>query len=566
MSASPAVERLRPRPRLLVAGVIGGLALTCGVALTATSGWLIVRASERPVILTLLTAIVAVRAFGMARPALRYWERIRTHDAALADLAHRRTAAYAVLVPLTPARLGRRGRADLLEGVVDDLDDVVSAQIRVVVPSMGALVAAGATVALTAALDGGTALVLLALAAGVAAVSAAAWWIESRGQQALLEARAETARVAEMVANHAGEIRAVGGQDDTIRRSARADDILRAATLRQSLGRALATGLHLALGGLAAAVIALHLTGEGPWGGAPSTLEPAVRALLVLTPIALVDVFTPLADAMRALARSRAAAVRLHGLLDQDPAVTDPDGEGAPPRQEGGQSPTGRPAAVTAPWIRLEGVTATWTGDRTHLGPIDLDIPPGSRLAVTGANGSGKSTLLAVLARHLDPATGRYLVDDVDVRRLRLDDVRSSVAVVDDEPHVFASTVRENLRFVRPEGPTDDEIRGALARAGLAEWLDELPDGLDTRLGTGGRGVSGGERARLAVARAVLSERPVLLLDEPVAHLDHATALAVLDDLLAAADGRTVVMVSHRPDGLAEFDRVLDLTRSEMTW
>ena len=113
--------------RFLGAGLLGGIATASGIALTATSGWLIVRASERPVILMLLTAIVAVRTFGMARPVFRYWERLRSHDVALTDLADRRTTAYARLIPLTPARLGRRGRADLLTGVVDDLSDVVDA-------------------------------------------------------------------------------------------------------------------------------------------------------------------------------------------------------------------------------------------------------------------------------------------------------------------------------------------------------------------------------------------------------------------------------------------------------
>jgi ABC-type multidrug transport system fused ATPase/permease subunit len=170
-----------------------------------------------------------------------------------------------------------------------------------------------------------------------------------------------------------------------------------------------------------------------------------------------------------------------------------------------------------------------------------------------------------VLARHLDPTSGRYAVDGTDVRRLPLETVRGQFAIVDDEPHVFASTLRANLLVAAPEA--DDEAAiAALRRAGLGPWFDGLADGLDTPLGTGGRGISGGERARLALARALLSRRPVILLDEPVAHLDHATAVAIVADLVAAtddpADQRTVVMVSHRPEGLEGFDRVIDLTPS----
>ncbi len=164
-----------------------------------------------------------------------------------------------------------------------------------------------------------------------------------------------------------------------------------------------------------------------------------------------------------------------------------------------------------------------------------------------------------MLARHLDPMDGTYTVDGIDVRDLDLEDLRARFAVVDDEPHVFASTLRENLRLARP-GSNDDAVTDALDRAGLGGWLAGLPAGLDTRLGSGGRGLSGGERARLGLARALLSRRPVVLLDEPVAHLDHATAMSVLDDVMTSTTDRTVVMVSHRPEGLAGFDDIIDLT------
>lgn len=208
-------------------------------------------------------------------------------------------------------------------------------------------------------------------------------------------------------------------------------------------------------------------------------------------------------------------------------------------------------------------MSASWDGRRTALQPVTLDLPPGSSVALTGANGCGKSTLLAVLARHLDPG-GRYELDGVDVRELDLDAVRALFAVVDDEPHLFASTLRENLRFAAP-GAEDSAIEAALHAAGLTAWRRGLADGLDTRLGAGGVGVSGGERARLGMARALLSGRPVLLLDEPVAHLDHPTAEAVLRDLFAASSGRTVVLVSHRPEGLELAGRIIDLSAAATT-
>jgi len=191
---------------------------------------------------------------------------------------------------------------------------------------------------------------------------------------------------------------------------------------------------------------------------------------------------------------------------------------------------------------------------------MDLQVEPGTRLAITGPNGSGKSTLLAVIARALDPTGGTYRLNDQDALALELEQARRVFAVLDDEPHLFASTLRANLGLARPGAP-DPELVEALGRAGLGQWVAELDDGLDTVIGANGRGVSGGERARLGLARGLVSKRPVLLLDEPVAHLDHTTADAVLADLTRSTTGQSVIMVSHRPDGLARFDRVIDLSQ-----
>jgi len=528
----------RPTPPILRAGLIGAAATASGIALTATSGWLIVSASARPVILTLLTAIVAVRAFGIARPAFRYLERLRSHDAALGDLAERRTRTYRRLVPLTPARLGRRGRSEVLTGAVRDLEDEVDAQVRVTVPVLSALLAASLAAALTVLVlpDAGA---VVATQVGLAGLLAAGLWRAERSTYAVsLRARAEVARVSALVAGNALELQAVGGTEQAHRWLAAAHEDLVRATTRQGRVRSVGVGSLLLLTAgatVASAVLAARADLSGP-----------VSALLVLTPLAVGDALAVLPDAMSARARSLAAAERLQALLEQEPAVRD-SGDWPVPTADG-----------AVPGLRLRRVTAAWTGDRPQLGPLDLDLGPGEHVAVVGPNGSGKSTLLAVLARALDPRSGRYELDGDDVRGLDLEQTRALFAVVDDTPHVFASSLRENLRLARP-GCGDDEIGVALLDAGLGHWLAGLPEGLDTVLGAGGRGVSGGERARLGIARALLSGRPVLLLDEPVAHLDHPTAEAVVADLLDASRGRTVVMVSHRLDSLDGFGRVVDL-------
>ncbi|MBK6888259.1 MAG: thiol reductant ABC exporter subunit CydC [Tetrasphaera sp.] len=530
---------------LVLAGVIGGLALASGVALTATSGWLIVKASEKPIIQTLLAAIVAVRAFGMTRPAFRYWERLRTHDAALADLAERRIDTYAALIPLTPARLGRRGRADLLTGVVDDLDDIVGAQIRVTVPGLSALVAWGLATAVTAGFDWRVGAWIAGLGVVVTGLAALAERLESAGLAELTHARADVGRIAGLLTGQASEIAAINAGPDLQAELAAAQRVWVATTLRQARGRALAAGTILVSVAATTVGVALSL------GGAARHTAP-VAALLVLTPVAVADALTPLAEAARALARARGSAVRLRGVLDQTPAVASVTGTEDMAASEGEARHTD---------IAVRAVSARWTPERPlALAPLDLDLPAGTHLAVVGPNGAGKSTLLAVLARHLDPESGTVTIDDTPISGMPLASARARVAVVDDSPHVFGSSLRENLKLAAGGVASDAEITAALGRAGLGGWLDRLPDGLDTRLGAGGRGMSGGEQARLGLARALLSERPVVLLDEPVAHLDSVTAREVLDDLLAASSDRTLVMVSHREDGRDGFARTLHLT------
>ena len=533
------IRPLRLTSGLLVAGLLGGVATASGIALTTTSGWLIVRADQRPQIMLLLTAIVAVRTFGLARPVFRYWERLRSHDAALGDLAEARTDTYAALVPLTPARLGSRGRADLLTGVVDDLTDVVEASVRVTVPAIAALVAGIGAAALTALVDPHVGLVLAGMLLAVACVSAVADRLESRSQSEVLAARAEVARVAQTAAHHADELRSIGGTATAADWLRTAHAQLRTSVARQSRGRSLSAAAVLVITGaatLAAAALAVS-------SGAPAP----VRALLVLAPVATGEALGVLTDATRALARARACSHRLDELLDQAPAVTDPKG-------------ASRLRVQGVPRLRVDGLTAGWRPGRSDLGPLDLTIEPGEHLAITGPNGSGKSTLLAVLARHLDPSAGTYSVDGTDVTAAPLTDVRELMAVVDDEPHVLAGTLRANLALAAPDAD-DEALVDSLRRAGLGEWFGGLPEGLDSRLGTGGLGVSGGERTRLSIARAIASGRPVILLDEPVAHLDHPTAEAVIADLRAHAGDRSVIMVSHHGVGLDQMDRVITIRR-----
>ncbi|WP_192796577.1 thiol reductant ABC exporter subunit CydD [Serinicoccus kebangsaanensis] len=525
------------RGGLALACLLGGASVSCGVALTATSGWLIVQASTMPVVLTLLVAVVGVRAFGIFRPVLRYAERVVSHDVALADLARRRAGVFAALVPLTPARLGRGSKGALLGAMARDLDDVVDDQVRFTVPAWSAVVATavGSVVAAWHLPVAG-----LAVAAGgtlAAAVAVLGYAVERLAQDAAVVA---LGRVQEQVTSWCADLLAVqavtgrdGGHERLLGRLAALEAHQRRCEAR--LTRARAAGVTVAWAVVASTIAVV--TGAAWSAQATGGLSSPYAALVALVPVALAETWVGLPEIAGARARARAAGRRVAAVLQQDPAV-DAAGEAPLP-----------PGPLSA---ALHHVSARWdpsSGAPTppDLHPLDLTVEPGDRVHLTGPNGAGKSTALAVLARHLDPTGGAYRLAGSDgrtrpVQQVQLEQVRSLVALVDDEPHAFAGSVRANLALARRERPRDAELVEALEAVDLGAWLATLPEGLDTLVA----GLSGGERARLALARALVSGRPLLLLDEPTAHLDDATAQRALGGLLERWGAeRAVVLVGH---------------------
>jgi ABC-type transport system involved in cytochrome bd biosynthesis fused ATPase/permease subunit len=222
------------------------------------------------------------------------------------------------------------------------------------------------------------------------------------------------------------------------------------------------------------------------------------------------------------------------------------------------------PDDAGGPHVRLRGVCARWpAADRDALSGIDLDLYPGQRTVVVGESGSGKSTLLAVLLGFLTPTAGTITVDGIDAAQLDPDEWRTMFGWCDQRAYLFDSSLAENVRLARP-GADGAQIAAALAAAGAGDWLAGLPDGLDTRVGEHGQAVSGGERQRIALARAVLADRPVLLADEPAAHLDPAVADAVTNLILRPTTDRCVVLVTHRPDDVRLADVVVRLERGRI--
>ncbi|MFC9926715.1 thiol reductant ABC exporter subunit CydD [Streptomyces sp. NPDC127190] len=530
------------RGRLGLALVLGSLALGCAVGLMATSGWLISRASQQPPVLYLMVAVTATRAFGIGRAVFRYAERLVSHDAVLRMLADTRVAVYRRLERLAPAGLRTVRRGDLLTRLVADVDALQDYWLRWLLPAGVALVVSAASVGFTAWLlpEAGATLAagLLVAGVGVPLVTATA---ARRTERRLAPARGVLAtRVTDLLTGTA-ELTVAGALPARAEAARRADATLTRIASRAATVTALGDGLTALVSGLTVTAAALF----GAQAVAAGRLGGVAMAVVVLTPLAAFEAVLGLPLAVRYRQRVRRSAERVYEVLDAPEPVREPER----PRQA---------PAVPFPVV-LKGLSARHEGQRREaLAGVDLTLEQGRRIAVVGPSGSGKTTLAQVLLRFLDAEAGSYTLAGVDAYTVADDDVRRLVGLCAQDAHLFDSSVRENLLLAR-KGATEEELRRVLARARLLDWVDGLPDGLDTLVGEHGARLSGGQRQRLALARALLADFPVLVLDEPAEHLDLPTADALTADLLAATEGRTTLLITHRLAGLEAVDEVIVL-------
>jgi ATP-binding cassette subfamily C protein CydC len=533
-----------PRPRAALSIGLGAVTALCGVGLMATAGYLISRAAERPAVLSLTVAIVCVRFFALTRPLARYLERLASHDLALRVLARARVRVYERVEPLAPAQLEGYRRGDLLSRMVADVDSLQNLHLRGVGPPLVALVAGTVSVAVAAAFLPAAALVLVAgLLVGGVAVPAASGALGRRAGRLEAAARGElSAELVETVGG-ASELAVYGREAERLARLRQADRTLVRVARRAALADGAGDGLRLLVTGMTVAgVLAVAVSAH-----ADGNLDRVLIAMLALLALASFEAVQPLSQAARELAATLAAGRRLLDLTDREPAIADPD------------TPAPLPAAPFA--VALEGVRARYApGEPPALAGVDLRLEPGRRIALVGRSGVGKTTVANLLVRFLDPEAGRVTLGGRDLREYRQEDVRRAIAVAGQDSHLFSTTIRENVGLGRVDAD-DDEIEDALRRARILDWVRSLPDGLDTLVGEEGRELSGGQRQRLVVARALLANAPVLVLDEPTAHLDPSTAERLIADVLDAAADRSVLLITHRSEGLDLLDEVVALPR-----
>jgi thiol reductant ABC exporter CydC subunit len=531
-----------PRRRVALSVALAALTVLFGVGLIATSGYLISRAAEQPPILSLTEVIVVVRFFGLARPLARYLDRLLSHDLALRSLGQIRTRFYARIEPLAPAQLDGFRRGDLVSRMVGDVDALQGLYLRGIGPPAAAITVALVVVAVEAMIlpTAGIILAVGLLSAGVGVPLLAERLSRSTGNRQTLERGALTAELVEVLGG-APELVLYGREAERLAAIREADRSLVRHARRDATVAGLGTGLVVLVAGLTtvavlAAAVSAHAEGR---------LDRVLVAAVALLALASFEAVTPLPGAAQELGATLASGRRVLELIDQPVLIVDPE------------SPAPAPSAPAT--VALEAVTARYhPAGPAVLDGLDLRIEPGRRLALVGVSGAGKTTVTRLLFRFLDPEAGRVTIGGRDVRGMRQEDVRRTFALAGQEAHVFNSTIRENLLLARPGG-ADAELLDVLRRARLDDWVASLPLGLDTLVGEQGAHLSGGQRQRLVLARALLVDAPVFVLDEPTAHLDPENAQALMRDVFETAGERSVLLITHRSEGLDLVDEIVEL-------
>ena len=541
----------RPRAgRLAAGGFLAALSALAGVLLLGLAGGT-VASGPRPVagIVGVAAGAMILRLLGAGRIGLRYAERLATHDAMFRALADLRVWFFRRIAGNAGSGLGFRRSADLLSRLVGDIETLDSLYLRILVPTLAALAVLPILVVVLARRDPALAatvgLLFVGCAVVIPLVAARMAW---RSGAATGEA-ASALRVAVLDAvSGLREVRAFGAEGRVLANVQAREGTLIAA----QLGAARRAALVDALGGFAreAAMIAvLASVATGLAAGVGGASSAVIAVFVVLAGFELAGGL-PRAGVLAGAAA--AAARRVVGAADASPAPGAPRGDETTPAT----ALRPRPADLT---LRFEAIRFGWEAGRPVLTDLTLTVAPGSRVAILGPSGAGKSTLASLALGLARPEAGRVTLGGIDVGGLDPATLRGTIALLNQSTHLFGDTIRANLLIGRADAD-DASLWRALDEASLGDWVRTLPDGLDTWLGEGGATVSGGQGRRIALARVLLSEAPILILDEPAAGLDADAERAFLLSLERGGAGRTVILIAHRLTGVERLDRIWRLS------
>jgi ATP-binding cassette, subfamily C, bacterial CydC len=527
------------RFRVALAVLLGVATVAGNVGLLSTAAYVISAAAVVSYISLLTIPIYLVRFFSVSRSFSRYFERLVSHDLTFRLLGNLRSWFYVRLTPLAPALLEGYRSGDLLSRLVEDVEELENLYMRAVSPVLVAAVVWGLAFAVLYPFDPALAITVLVFLAAAGVGAPLLVWALSRGLgRRQLELRSELySRIVEGTQG-VQDLLAFGREEE----QGRQIEVLNSKLARIERRQALISGLHDSSGDLltnlamlVTLVLAIPLVAGGEVHG-------IYLAFLALVALGVFEAATPLGAAFQTIGRTTAAGERLFEVSDSEPTIRNP------------KSPLPVPEDFT---LRFDNVSFRYgEGDPFSLEDVSFALEPGRKVAVVGPSGSGKSTLANLILRFRDPQGGEIRLGGRSLSEYAQEDVRRLVSVVPQSTHVFNDTLRNNLLLADPEA-NDEALELALERARISSFIERLPDGLDTYVGEHGSRLSGGERRRLAVARALLKDAPLLVLDEPTADLDTVTELEVLASVWEAARDRAALLVTHRLVGMEEMHEIL---------
>lgn len=583
--------------------LMGVISLGSSIALAAVSAWLIARASQMPPVMLLSVATVGVRTFGITRGLFRYLERLATHSVALKGMASLRTHIYARLATGNPQTAATLRRGDLLARVSADVDAVGDVVVRGIIPALVAAALSMGSVVFVACfhIPAAIALAVCLLLAGVVAP----WFAQKAAKETELhssKARSDMSVLSHELVSNSSELAVAGSIDQSFSELAKIESRIYAAIDKSARYDGLAQGIFvfaLVASALSAAVLGIPSVVDG-------SLDPVELAVIVLTPLAVFEVLQGLPAAAIQVHTSRTAAARILKLLDESGGhsehvtgenvveledalapVTDllspaasakteakavaaaaQDGAGEATAERDGSSTkidtmdrAEDSSKIRDAHLVAHNVATGWPG-HTVLSGLDLDLRAGQTIALVGPSGTGKTTTLMSLAGLLPIHSGTLTLNGTPISQENLHETTRDVVFIAEDSHIFETTVLENLRVARGTLTAAEGIE-ALNTAGLGDWLSQLPHGIDTVLGAGATTISGGERRRLLLARALSSNAQILLIDEPAEHLDPGTADTLISETIQTNSGntrgRTMVIATHRLTPMVHADEVLIL-------
>lgn len=532
---------MRHKWMLILGVVLAIVTLLASIGLLTLSGWFLSASAVAGFAglysFNYMLPAAGVRGTAITRTAGRYFERLVSHDATFRVLQHLRVTTFSKLLPLSPAGLARYRQGELLNRVVADVDTLDHLYLRVISPMVGALVVIVVVTLGLSLLDASIALVLGGIMLLTLCLLPPLFYRAGKPTgENLTRLRGEYRQQLTGWLQGQAELTIFGASRRYRARMENTELNWHEAQRKQSELTALSQALMLLIGGIA--VMAMLWLASG--GVGDNTPPGPLIALFVFCALAAFEALAPVTGAFQHLGQVVASALRITQITGQQPEV------------QFSTAATDVPEQLA---LRLADVSFAYHGQaQPALDNINLTIPAGAHVAVLGRTGCGKSTLLQLLTRAWDPAHGQILFNDMPLKEMSEPALRKTVSVVPQRVHLFSATLRDNLLLAAP-GTADDELRAMLEKVGLHKLLDD--EGLNSWLGEGGRQLSGGELRRLAIARALLHNAPLMLLDEPTEGLDATTERQILDLLEKEMQGKTVLMVTHRLRGLADFDQII---------